>query len=145
MSHKPYWARDVAKPYKFTGFGAMEVTKPYKFIGFGARDVTKPYKFIFWCNLHYLFEPGPLPGLPGPTVGPKGPKIDQKPRAGFISLSSLRSAQWPLKNRRLHRRGTHRPAPRRSGPTGPVAAADPASPRQPSGEYQAGAILTSGT
>ncbi len=49
----------------------------------------------FWCNLHYLFEPGPFPGLPGPAVGPKGPKIGQKPGAGFIFLSSLRSAQKP--------------------------------------------------
>ncbi len=42
------WARflvDVAKPYKFIGFGAMDVAKPYKFIRFGAIDVTKPYKF----------------------------------------------------------------------------------------------------
>ncbi len=38
--------RDVTKPYKFIGFGAMDVTKPYKFIGFGALYVTKPYKFI---------------------------------------------------------------------------------------------------
>ncbi len=27
---------DVAKPYKFIGFGAMYVTKPCKLIGFGA-------------------------------------------------------------------------------------------------------------
>ncbi len=40
-----------------------------------------------------FFEPGPFPGLPGPAVGPKGPKFGQKPGAGFIILSSLRSAQ----------------------------------------------------
>ncbi len=40
-----------------------------------------------------FFEPGPFPGLPGPAVGPKGPKIIQKPGAGFIIVSSLRSAQ----------------------------------------------------
>ncbi len=39
------------------------------------------------------FEPETVPGLPGPAVGPKGPKIGQKPEAGFIMLSSLRSAQ----------------------------------------------------
>ncbi len=48
---------DVAKPYRFIGFGAMDVAKrfigframdvakPYEFIGFGAMDVAKPYKF----------------------------------------------------------------------------------------------------
>ena len=34
------------------------------------------------------FEPGTFPGLPGPAVGPQGPKIGQKPGAGFIILSS---------------------------------------------------------
>ncbi len=44
-----------------------------------------------------FFEPEPVPSLPGPAVGPKEPKIGQKPRAGFIILSSLRSAQeWDL-------------------------------------------------
>jgi hypothetical protein len=46
-----------------------------------------------WCNLHYFCEPGPFPGLPGRAVGTQGPKIGQKPRAGFIILSSPRSAQ----------------------------------------------------
>ncbi len=40
-----------------------------------------------------LFEPGPFPGLPGPVVGPKGPQIGKETGAGFIILSSLRSAQ----------------------------------------------------
>ncbi len=40
-----------------------------------------------------FFEPGPFPGLPGPALGPEGPKIDRKSGAGFIVLSSLRSAQ----------------------------------------------------
>ncbi len=39
------------------------------------------------------FEPEPVPRLPGPAVGPKGPKICQKPGAGFTILSSQRSAQ----------------------------------------------------
>ncbi len=42
-----------------------------------------------------FFEPRPFPGLPGPAVGPKGPKLDQKPGAGFIISISLRSAQGP--------------------------------------------------
>ncbi len=33
-----------------------------------------------------FFEPGPLPRLPGPAVGHKGPKIGQKPEAGCIIL-----------------------------------------------------------
>jgi hypothetical protein len=32
---------DVAKPYKFIGFGAMDVAKPYEFIGFGAMDMAR--------------------------------------------------------------------------------------------------------
>ncbi len=45
-----------------------------------------------------FLEPGPLPGLPGPAVGSKGPKIGQNPKAGFIILSSQKSAQskWLL-------------------------------------------------
>ncbi len=31
-----------------------------------------------------FFEPGLYPRLPGPAGGPKGPKIGQKPGAGFI-------------------------------------------------------------
>ncbi len=31
-------------------------------------------------------EPEPFPRLPGPAVGPKGPKIGQKPGARFIIL-----------------------------------------------------------
>ncbi len=38
----------------------------------------------FLVQPELLFEPGPFPELPGPAVGPKGPKIDQKPGAGFI-------------------------------------------------------------
>ncbi len=34
-----------------------------------------------------FIEPGLFPGLPGPAVGPKGPKICQKPGAGFMILS----------------------------------------------------------
>ncbi len=37
-----------------------------------------------------FLEPGSFPELPGPAVGPKGPKIGQKPDAGFIIVSSLR-------------------------------------------------------
>ncbi len=37
-------------------------------------------------------EPEPVPRLPEPAVGPKGPKIGQKPGAKFIVLSSLRFA-----------------------------------------------------
>ncbi len=54
-----------------------------------------------------LFEPGPFPALPGPAVGPKGPKIGQKPVAKSIILSSLRSARLDLfkvgPRRALHR------------------------------------------
>ncbi len=39
---------DVAKPYKFIGFGAMDAAKPYKFIRFGAMDAAKPYKYIWF-------------------------------------------------------------------------------------------------
>ena len=39
------------------------------------------------------FEPEPVLELPGPAVGPKGPKIGQEPGAGFIILYSLRSAK----------------------------------------------------
>ncbi len=38
-------------------------------------------------------EPEPVPRLAWPAVGPKGPKIGQKPGAGYIILFSLRSAQ----------------------------------------------------
>ncbi len=47
-------------------------------------------------------EPGQfpgLPGLPGPAVGPKGPKIGQEPGAKFIILSSLRSTQLSHRGR----------------------------------------------
>ncbi len=44
-------------------------------------------------QLALFFEPEPVPGLPGPAVGPKGPQIDQKPGAGFTISSFLRSAQ----------------------------------------------------
>ncbi len=47
----------------------------------------------FLVQLALYFEPGPFSGLPGPAVGPKGPKIGSKPGAGFVILSSLRSAQ----------------------------------------------------
>ena len=47
-------------------------------------------------------EREPVPRFPGHAVGPKWPKIRQKPGAVFIILSSLRSAQcgylkafWP--------------------------------------------------
>ncbi len=40
-------------------------------------------------------EPGLFPELPGPAVGPKGPKISQKTGAGFIMLSSLKSTKNP--------------------------------------------------
>ncbi len=53
-------------------------------IGLRGRLLVQPALF---------FEPGPFPELPGPAVGPNGPKIGQKPGAGFIMLSSLRSAQ----------------------------------------------------
>ena len=43
-----------------------------------------------------FFEPGPFPGLPAHAVGPKGLTIGQKPWAGLIMLSSLRSAQIPV-------------------------------------------------
>ena len=43
----------------------------------------------FWCNLHYCSSRGPSQG----SRGPKGPKIGKKIGAGFIILSSLRSAQ----------------------------------------------------
>ncbi len=43
---RQYVAMDVAKPYKFIGFGPMDVTKPYEFTGFGAMYVAKPYEFI---------------------------------------------------------------------------------------------------
>ena len=49
-----------------------------------------------------FFAPGPFPGLPGLAVGPKEPKIGQKPGAGFIILSSLRSAQLRFQ---VHRKG----------------------------------------
>ncbi len=42
-----------------------------------------------------FFEPELVPRLRGPAVGPKGPEIGQKPGAGFIILSSPRSAQGP--------------------------------------------------
>ena len=48
-----------------------------------------------WCNLHYFCEAGPFPGLPGPAMSPKEPKICQTPGAGFIMLSSLRAAPKP--------------------------------------------------
>ncbi len=38
----------------------------------------------FLVQLALLLELGPFPGLPGPAVGPKGPKIGLKPGAGFI-------------------------------------------------------------
>ncbi len=47
---------------------------------------------LFLVQPALFFEPGPTTGLPGPNVGPKGPKIGRKPGAGFIILSSLRSA-----------------------------------------------------
>ncbi len=37
---------DVAKPYKFIGFGDIHGPKPYEFIGFGDLHGTKPYQFI---------------------------------------------------------------------------------------------------
>ena len=39
------------------------------------------------CAICTIFEPEPVPRLPGPAVGPEGPKIGQKPGAGFIVLS----------------------------------------------------------
>ncbi len=39
----------------------------------------------FRRNQHFV-EPEPVPGLPGPAVAPKGPKIGQNPGAGFIIL-----------------------------------------------------------
>ncbi len=39
-----------------------------------------------------FFEPGPVARPAGPAVGPKWPKIDPKPEAELIILSSLRSA-----------------------------------------------------
>ncbi len=43
---------DVAKSYKFTGFGAMDVAKLYNFIAFGAMDVAKPDKFLGFGARH---------------------------------------------------------------------------------------------
>ncbi len=59
------------------------------------------------------FEPEPVPKLPGPAVGPNGPKICQKPGAGFIILSSLRSAQ-SLGSRAPLPQERHQPLGRRS-------------------------------
>ncbi len=43
-----------------------------------------------------IFEPEPFPRLPGPAVGPKGPKIGQKPGAGIIISPCIRSTQCKL-------------------------------------------------
>ncbi len=43
----------------------------------------------FWCKLHYF----PSRGRSRGSRGPKGPRIDKKPGAGFIILFSPRSAQ----------------------------------------------------
>ncbi len=39
-----------------------------------------------------FFEPDPFPELAGPTVDPEGQKSAEKPGAGFILSSSLKSA-----------------------------------------------------
>ncbi len=54
----------------------------------------RPLLYLYLPAL--FFEPGPFPELPGPAVGPKGPKIGQKSGAGFIFLSSPRFAQDTL-------------------------------------------------
>ena len=65
-----------------------------------AACVQGAARFVEPC-LHGAPRAGARPKVPG-AVGPKGPKIRQKPGAGFIILSSLRSAQcgylkafWP--------------------------------------------------
>ncbi len=43
---------------------------------------------MFGATCALFCEPEPVPRLPGPAAGPKGPKLCQKHGAGFIILSS---------------------------------------------------------
>ncbi len=80
-----------------------------------------------WCPDyrldHHLFTPRnrkvlDFPELPGPALGPKGPKISQKLGAGFIILSSLRSARpESLRNPGGHRLQEQIPGGTRWPPT----------------------------
>ncbi len=52
-----------------------------------------PPELICWCNLHYVSSRSPSQSSRGPWA-PEGSKIGQTPGAGFITLSSIKSAQW---------------------------------------------------
>ncbi len=43
-----------------------------------------------------LSEPDPFPGLPGPAVAPEGQTSAGESGAGFIFISSIRSAQTEM-------------------------------------------------
>jgi hypothetical protein len=53
---------------------------------------------VFLVQPALLFEPEPVPRLPGPAAGRKGPKIGQKPKTGFTILSSHMS-QTPVSHK----------------------------------------------
>ncbi len=65
--------------------------------------------FLSFCGRHqkhkvpangpYNWSPGLIAGATWPAVGPKGPNFGQKPGAGFITLSSLRSALSSISRR----------------------------------------------
>ncbi len=69
---------DVAKPYEFTGFGAMDVAKPYEFIGFRDADAARGVR-LGRCPHEALPDiTGPIfmhYGTPGPVFGPPLPFV----------------------------------------------------------------------
>ncbi len=86
----------------------------FYFSAAGPRNTQNPHEWDlelvsgsdFWCNLRYLSSRGRSRG----SRGPKGPKSTKKSRAGFIVLSSVRSAQPSTQVRRKSTHGRVRPA-----------------------------------
>ena len=83
-----------------------------------------------------VFEPEPVPRLPGPAVSPKGPKTP-KPGAGFMILSSLRSPSCPAQPGMTADGDVRLAALGRQRGTGQAAGGSRAGhdPKRPSGRY----------